>query len=90
MKQTLKRVLYPVRRLAARFVNVNDTIIVKTANIIAAERVEGDYLEFGVFAGNSFLQSYHVIKSVFETSQKLNAGRSGNRGNLGEYAILRF
>jgi O-methyltransferase len=81
MKQTLKRILHPVRKLAARFVNVDvvtfhSNIVFKAANIIAAEKVEGDYLEFGVFAGNSFIQSYHIIKGVFETHQKLNPGRT--------------
>ena len=75
MRQRLMRVFYPVRKLTARFVNVV-TIISKAANIIAAEKVEGDYLEFGVFAGYSFSQSYHVVKSVFETHQKLQAGRT--------------
>lgn len=81
MKQILKRILYPVRKLAARFVNIDEvtsdnTIIYKSAMIIAAEMVEGDYLEFGVFAGSSFIRSYHVIKSAFEQLQKLHAGRT--------------
>ncbi len=81
MKQMLKRILYPVRKLAARFVNIDpvtfeNTITYKAANIIAAEKVEGDYLEFGVFTGNSFIHSYHIIKGVFEQHQKLHAGRT--------------
>lgn len=81
MKQALKRILYPVRELAARFVNIDavtsvNTIIHKAANIIAADKVEGDYLEFGVFAGHSFIRSYHAIHSVFEQYQKLGAGRT--------------
>jgi O-methyltransferase len=80
MKQTLKRILYPVRKLAARFVNINEnyqnTIIYKAANIIVAEKVEGDYLEFGVYEGRSFIHSYHVIESVIKQHQKLSAGRT--------------
>jgi len=81
MKRMLKRILYPVRKLAARFVNVGatdyrNTIIHKAANILAQEKVEGDYLEFGVFAGLSFIQSHHIIKGVFEHQQKLHAGRT--------------
>jgi O-methyltransferase len=81
MKQTLKRALYPVRKIAAGFVNINpansdNTIISKAANIIAPEKVEGDYLEFGVFAGASFIRSYHMIKDVFKAHQKLHAGRT--------------
>jgi O-methyltransferase len=81
VKQTLKRILHPVRKLAARFVTVEepyygDTIIYKAANIIAAEKVEGDYLEFGVFNGSSFIQAHRIIKAVFEQKQKLHAGRT--------------
>jgi O-methyltransferase len=81
MKQTLKRALYPVRKIAARFVNINpinsdNTIISKAANIIAPEKVEGDYLEFGVFAGASFINAYYILRDVFIQHQKLHAGRT--------------
>jgi hypothetical protein len=78
MKQTIKRMLQPARELAAKFVNVNynNTIIYKAANLIAAEKVEGDYLEFGVFAGFSFIRSFQIIKAVFLQHQRLHEGRT--------------
>jgi O-methyltransferase len=73
-----KRILYPIRRLAARFVNVDytNTIIHKAATLIAAEKIEGDYLEFGVYRGHSFIDSYHIIKDLFKQQQILNGGRT--------------
>ena len=77
MKQTLKRILHPVRELAFRFVNVKvpskintGSIIAKAASMIAANRVEGDYLEFGVFAGASFSTSYLAIENAFKDYQR--------------------
>ena len=78
MKQIIKRILHPVRELAAKFVNINysNTIIYKGANLIAAEKVDGDYLEFGVFAGSSFIRSHQIIKDVFRQHQRLHEGRT--------------
>lgn len=81
MKQTLKRILFPVRKLAEGFVNITPdssvrTIVDKAANIIAAEKVEGDYLEFGVYAGASFIRAHDTIKNIFEQHQILHAGRT--------------
>ena len=82
MNDIIKRSIYPVRKFLARFVDIgiigsDDIIVQKAANIMAAEKVEGDYLEFGVFAGSSFIRSYKIIKNVFEQHQKINAGRTG-------------
>jgi hypothetical protein len=93
MKSLLKKMLYPVRKRAWQFVDVDPanldfmiehgvsnspqtTIIHKAATIIAAEKVSGDYLEFGVFAGNSFIQAYHTIKTAFKQQQLVGGGRS--------------
>ena len=58
MKQTLERTLCSVRRLAttSRFPgapSAEHTMVYKAANLIAAEKVEGDYLEFGVYSVQS-------------------------------------
>ena len=82
MKQTLNHILYPGRELAARFVkikvvtpvNTDNTIVNKAANFIALAKVEGDYLEFGVFAGSSFIDSYHIIKDVFGWRGEVSPG----------------
>ena len=70
MSQIIKQIAYPFRKFAAKFVSVDppiaeNKIIFKAANIIASEKIEGDYLEFGVFAGHSLIDSYNVIKEVF-------------------------
>lgn len=75
MNKTIKQIVYPFRKFAARFVGVDapiaeSKIILKAANIVASEKIEGDYLEFGVFAGRSFIDSYNVIKEVFEYYSK--------------------
>jgi O-methyltransferase len=80
MNRTIKRIVYPFRKLAARFVEIDppiaeSKIIYKAANIVASEKIEGDYLEFGVFAGHSFIDSYNVIKEVFEYHSKTHSGR---------------
>lgn len=86
MKQTARRALVPLRRLARRGLGIADpgaaydpvveTIVFKAANILAAEKVEGDYLEFGVYAGASLIQAYRTIETVFAQHQALNDGRS--------------
>jgi hypothetical protein len=43
-----------------------DTIIYKAAQITSAEHIEGDYLEFGVFRGTSFIQSFATMKHVYQ------------------------
>jgi hypothetical protein len=78
MKKILKHVLNPFRQLAAARSNsinappVEHSMIFKAANIVAAEKVEGDYLEFGVYSGGSFKYAYNVIEKVFQPSQKPN------------------
>ncbi|MEW6355235.1 MAG: TylF/MycF/NovP-related O-methyltransferase [Planctomycetota bacterium] len=78
MKHTLRRIIYPIRKLAAKFVNVNsiaygNSIIHKAATLVASEGIEGDYLEFGVCAGGTFINSYQVIKAVFKHHEKFYA-----------------
>jgi hypothetical protein len=80
MKQNIKNVLYPFRKLTAKFVKVDlipseNIIIRKTAYIITAKQIEGDYLEFGIFSGSSFIHSYHVIKDVFDEHRKRHLDR---------------
>ncbi|XHR26769.1 MAG: TylF/MycF/NovP-related O-methyltransferase [Chthoniobacteraceae bacterium] len=81
MKKLLSRLLYPVRSLCARFVNIrpscvswDDRIYWKAANLNALEKISGDYLEFGVFRGGSMIEAYGAIKNAFERHQELNEG----------------
>lgn len=65
----LKRLFYSLRRLLGRFIildaNDSETIFFKAGSIVAADMIEGDYLEFGVFKGESFARAYHSIKKAF-------------------------
>lgn len=50
----------------AEIVPSASTIIYKAAQILSAELVEGDYLEFGVFNGSSFIKAFKTVKQVYE------------------------
>lgn len=58
------------------------TMIYKAASIIAAEKVEGDYVEFGVYSGGSFIQSYHVIRRLFGLRQKPSGPERSKKDKL--------
>ncbi|MFN0186062.1 MAG: TylF/MycF/NovP-related O-methyltransferase [Aquabacterium sp.] len=68
MRETLKRMLLPLRRMAGRFA-LNENNYTGTngcvhtgASFIAFNQIEGDYLEFGVFRGASFADAYAAIE----------------------------
>lgn len=42
------------------------TLIEKAARFIANDKIPGDYLEFGVFRGDSFCKAYEAINTTFE------------------------
>jgi hypothetical protein len=44
---------------------LNNTIVYKAASFIAADKIEGDYLEFGVFRGGSFVTAYISLLEAF-------------------------
>ena len=63
-KEWLKRVVRPLRIVAGRFViirQLDPSPIQLAADLVSAENVPGDYLEFGVFRGLSFLGAYDAI-----------------------------
>ncbi len=69
----LRTALLPLREVAGRFVlppPERDTIIGKAAVFVVSERIEGDYLEFGVFKGESLAKAYHALRSVYEREKK--------------------
>ena len=79
MRNIFQKILRYVRKTPSDggFMSVGEpvlehTIIYKAANILASEKVEGDYLEFGVFTGRSFIDAYSVMKDVFGPDQKLH------------------
>jgi hypothetical protein len=62
----LKRLVLPLRSAATRLVDTSgETIVSKAATLLTAEQVEGDYLEFGVFAGSSFIRAHRDIERAF-------------------------
>ena len=48
----------------------------KASWILAAEKVEGDYLEFGVYRGGSLIKAYREMESVYEEQMRESGGRS--------------
>lgn len=69
VKSALKSLLRPVRIAGGRFFvaspDPTHSIVWKAAQILSGELVEGDYLEFGVFQGNSLIAAFTTIRSVF-------------------------
>lgn len=65
----LRSLLYPVRRLMDKFIllpedaGLSDMLIYKAAAFVAADQIEGDYLEFGLYAGGSFIQAYKCLNA---------------------------
>lgn len=86
MNSTLEHILYPIRKFTAaarlRGQSLEHTMIQKAANLVAAEKVEGDYLEFGVYSGGSFIQSYHAIRKVFGRHQKRHGPERSEKDKL--------
>jgi O-methyltransferase len=68
MKESLKRLLLPLRRAVGRFaINDNnytgtDGCIHTGASFVCWNQIEGDYLEFGVFRGASFSAAFRAIE----------------------------
>jgi len=65
----LKDAVRPFRTALGRFIvppePPTSTIIYKAAEIVSSEHIEGDYLEFGVFRGNTMIQAYHTIRRSY-------------------------
>lgn len=73
LKSAVKAALRPMRESLGRFVlpstTVNTSSIAYCAgSLIAAEKIEGDYLEFGVFRGDSFIAAYRAIELAFHNA----------------------
>jgi O-methyltransferase len=43
------------------------SLIRRAAMFVASDKIDGDYLEFGVYQGRSFAQSYHALTAAFES-----------------------
>jgi len=69
MKSVLAKALHPLRVMAGRFAISTETNYtgahgcLKTgASFVSWNQVEGDYLEFGVFRGDSLAAAYHALE----------------------------
>jgi hypothetical protein len=80
MREWLKNCFKYLRVLAGRFVIIPrlddlerslydhirfDTIIRKAALTVSSECMDGDYLEFGVYQGASFIKAYHSLREIY-------------------------
>ncbi len=69
MSTWIKELARPLRTTLGRLVipaePFTSTIIYKAAEIVSSEHIEGDYLEFGVFRGNTMIQAYHTIRRSY-------------------------
>ena len=76
VREQLKRLLYPARAALGAFAISesvdraikNDRVMQKAAAFIAADKIEGDYLEFGVYTGNSLISAFRVIEHAFRAA----------------------
>jgi hypothetical protein len=63
------KTVYPLihRPLIINTVNYKETegILAKAMNLVTSNRLEGDYLEFGVYQGESFVTAYKFSKDYY-------------------------
>lgn len=45
--------------------SANPSLIDRAARFVACEMIEGDYIEFGVYRGQSFTAAYHAFRKAF-------------------------
>lgn len=77
MRNSLRQLLSPLRKALGQFVITSESnssndyiapresIIYKAAEFAAVNKVQGDYLEFGVFRGGSYISAYHTLRYCF-------------------------
>ncbi len=73
----MKNILRPLRRLVGRFVAEESfekelKPVDLAARYICSEDIPGDYLEFGVFKGSSFIEAYHKIEHSTKEWSNIN------------------
>ena len=63
--------------------NEEDTIFWKAAIFISRNEIKGDYLEFGVFKGHSFVKAYKAFRRAFNSHTRWESERDfGTRRKL--------
>lgn len=53
-------------------IQLTNAILYKAAAFIAADKLDGDYLEFGVFTGGSFMTAFRSIEEAFKRASTPN------------------
>lgn len=66
----MARVLQPIRRLIGRVGLHDQPSHIDAAARFKAWQLEGDYLEFGVYTGQAFVEAYHTIKKAERTRHR--------------------
>jgi O-methyltransferase len=86
LKSALKAALLPIRTAGATFFRPfhDETVVWKAAQICFSELVAGDYLEFGVFRGDSFIQAFKTIRHVYGWYEANTGHSSQQRGKARE------
>ncbi len=49
-------------------VDRTEKLFYKAGSFVAAAKIEGDYLEFGVFSGSKFASAFHLIRDAYKSS----------------------
>src|SRR5207248_161620 len=44
---------------------LEQSLVYKAGHFVASDKIQGDYLEFGVFRGGSFIKAYHALNYAF-------------------------
>ncbi|MBW1699628.1 MAG: class I SAM-dependent methyltransferase [Deltaproteobacteria bacterium] len=70
IKKIIKRLLYFLRIRMGRFIIIDDDdpLFRKAGDFIAADKIEGDYLEFGVYSGTTFVSAFFSIQNAYRFS----------------------
>ena len=51
---------------------MHNSLMFKAAAFVAVDKIEGDYLEFGVYRGNSFVKAFKALQEAFRDTSTLN------------------
>ena len=74
LKNILKRIINSIGAFIGRFIittsDRTEKLFFKAGSFVAADKIEGDYLEFGVFSGASFASAFNLIGSAYKNSYK--------------------
>ncbi len=85
IKKLIRRLVVPCLPQDPHKDLATETLIQKAMHFAACEMIEGDYLEFGVFRGSSFIHAYKTAEREFKQRIALDIGGE----NAGKQRIRR-